>query len=196
MYLDYVLYLTLNSESTDPRDKIYGNLGLLHNSIKRRRQIGNESLRTRDISGEPAIHKFISKESIIVEYRKSVADVFTEATHFEIRNTTHETDSLNILSLLVGRFGTKVPDLPSWVPNYTQMPTNSLTGMTKVGNWQEANFNYNAAAGRKFRIFQDPHPRKRSRLRVCDGIRSAQFPSIVQKTPQWSNVAQNGSRWR
>lgn len=141
MRLDYILYLSRNSESTDPRDKVYANIGLINISLRK----------YAELSRSPKVHSraedYITKMSDMIDYRKTLAKLYTEATRLAIEWPTNSADSLSMLTMVPGRFGLDVPDLPSWVPNWTQLPINALTGFYH-------GVHHDAAGGRISRIAQ------------------------------------------
>ncbi|KAI4288281.1 MAG: hypothetical protein L6R35_002457 [Caloplaca aegaea] len=87
--------------STDPRDKVYALLSFFDGSPEERRSY---SLMSPD-------------------YTKTVPQVYAEATEYILRNSP----SLLALSLVGDKVYKRVPDLPSWVPDY------SLTWVSNAG---------------------------------------------------------------
>lgn len=104
------------SESTDPRDKIYGLLGLTSQS-----------------------------REIKVDYRKSVAEVFTEATTNEINGSAN----LDIITQnpFQGNDSTeRVAGLPSWVPDFScRMYDDYSTGYSSILFSQRGIYNAGSA---------------------------------------------------
>lgn len=92
--LDMLLYYSKRLNATQPLDHVYAILGIW-NSMR------DESL---------------GPERIQVDYTASITDIYAEATVLAIR----ESGNLGILSLVESRPSIRAPDLPSWVPDYSQ----------------------------------------------------------------------------
>lgn len=103
------------AQATNPRDKVYGLLGLY----------------------EMAVGKM---PAIVPDYRDDVAKVFTHAA-LEIINTS---DNLDILSVPKGAASSEnMPSLPSWAPDWSDSTLGTpLTFKSQTGEYA---FNYNAA---------------------------------------------------
>jgi hypothetical protein len=109
-------------EATDPRDKLYGILGI-------------SSTRVSDIA---YIYANFETGSTIngVDYSKSAQQVFTEAATLALT----EFRDLSCLSYIGSRETNRVPQLPSWVPDYTVpltiKPLASSSGFRAGTTWQ------------------------------------------------------------
>lgn len=92
--LETLLYHSKRLNATQPLDHVYAILGIW-NSMR---------------------DGLLGTECIRVDYTASVADIYAGATFMAIR----ESGNLGILSLVESRPSTTAPDLPSWVPDYSQ----------------------------------------------------------------------------
>lgn len=91
--LDDLLHMTRHARATNPRDKVFGILGLTQYAM--------------------------SPYKLIIDYTQPVSKVYTAATLHCIR----ETGSLRVLSQIDGNRATNVnsrEDFPSWVPRWDQ----------------------------------------------------------------------------
>ena len=91
--LQYAIYVCRGRRSTDPRDQIYALLGFHEGS-----------------TGETQSHK-----PIVPDYTKSVTQVYIEATHFML----YDSSDLSTLSAVEDRAFRLLKSLPSWVPDYS-----------------------------------------------------------------------------
>lgn len=92
--LETLLYHSKRLNATQPLDHVYAILGIW-NSMR---------------------DEVLGTSCIRVDYTASVADIYAGATVMAIR----ESGNLGILSLTESRPSTTAPDLPSWVPDYSQ----------------------------------------------------------------------------
>ena len=107
-YLDWMLHMTRPSSASDPRDKVYGVLGLI------------TSLFGHD------------KNFIHADYNKSVAEVFTSTAAYLLENLP----CASALSLVEDVENRNFPDLPSWVPDLTAQ--HRATNRTGHGRYWDA----------------------------------------------------------
>lgn len=96
-----IIVASRNFEATDPRDKIFGILGIVE-------QIA------RVWNFQPS--------RLIADYTKPTWKVFLEAA----QDIYEGTGNLTILSLALDDSQLKIPHLPSWVPNFSAAGINSL----------------------------------------------------------------------
>ena len=107
-----IQYMMGAFRSTDPRDKIYGALGMI-NQISQ--AIG------------------ITPPDIKADYTKSVVDVFQEAALFVLE----ESHWLGPLTLVQDKCVRNFPNLPSWVPDFTARGPNPMLAFDRT---EEARF--------------------------------------------------------
>lgn len=98
LYLQDLLYYSRFVNATEPRDHVYALLGIWAVAQGRRGLKPSNML------------------AITPKYTEPLADIYMEATLLAIR----EAGNLNILNLVQTGFGSAVPNLPSWVPDYAQ----------------------------------------------------------------------------
>jgi hypothetical protein len=179
MHLDYVLYLAWNSESTEPRDKVFATLGLVGIAARKRWELSNGD------NAEQELQEILQKIRQLVDYRKSLAQVYIDAAHFAIEYPTTPENSLMVLTNKCGQFGTDIPNLPSWVPNWTKLPTNSLTGLAFGPK-------HNAAGGRLHRLRQlSSH----SRILLVEGLLFDTVKAISSTVTESSTMTRGQLEW-
>jgi hypothetical protein len=91
--LSWFLYATWEQQASDPRDKVYGILGMVSAAARL------QSLRVPTIE---------------VDYSKPVESVFLEVAAFVLGKT----NCLSYLAFVQDPSGRTLPQLPSWVPNF------------------------------------------------------------------------------
>lgn len=102
--LEKLLYLTGRYEASDPRDQVYSVLGMQSAKINPTDQ-----------------------QDIQPDYKKPIADVFTEATKVCITRSS----SLDICGLNYSLSSKKIESLPSWVPDYTASTMSCSTSFSR-----------------------------------------------------------------
>ncbi|KAF2662059.1 hypothetical protein K491DRAFT_339820 [Lophiostoma macrostomum CBS 122681] len=123
--LDWMLRAYRDKDCTNPRDKIYGLLGLIDER---------------------------ASDGIVVDYRATVAQVFTSAMETILKESR---DWGDLRSLTGSGFHSQQFLLPSWVRNFAACP--DKTGMFYEAIRLEIYRIYNAAGGKKAEIKIDGH---------------------------------------
>ena len=178
MQLDHLLYLCRNNEASNPQDKVYAILGLIKVSMKKQH---GSSARAGEITKYKHEQNITDIHLPIVDYIKTVAQVYIDTAHFSITRQTYDTKSLEVLAMVVGRYGDEIVDLPSWVPNFTQLPENTLQGHSSPD--QPPSFR--AAGETKFKT---PQPALNASTLFVEGLLFQTIRGISRPTPESANI--------
>ncbi|KAI4268415.1 MAG: hypothetical protein LQ337_007853 [Flavoplaca oasis] len=100
------ILLSRHCRSSNPRDKVYGLLGLLDSARE-----------TKPFN------------TILPDYRRTIPEVYLQATKLLLESA----EDLLILSTVVDRTHKEVDDLPSWVPDYSVTSTTGIWCATERG---------------------------------------------------------------
>ena len=149
---------TLGSLSTNPRDKIYALLGLCCQS--------------------PWFLGNCHCPEITPDYSRSVPQVFTEATRAMLQSN----QNLSLLSIAGLVRNPNIPDLPSWVPNYT-LPLDHAP----VSRW--AKFNVHTDSDETSTLFSLTSPHGAERVL---GLRAARWDTVRDVGAEVQSVRSDG----
>jgi hypothetical protein len=125
LLLEANLYLSWNSEATDLRDKVFGTLGLVTNTVRHKL----EATACDDRSLRQSLQCELKELAALVDYRKPIAEVYAATTRLAIKYPRRSDNSLDVLTMVNGELAHDIGEHPSWVPNLSSYPTNGLTGM-------------------------------------------------------------------
>ncbi|KAF7185369.1 Heterokaryon incompatibility protein 6, OR allele [Pseudocercospora fuligena] len=178
--LENNLYLSWNSEASNLRDKVFGTLGLVVITIKQQLQ----STAHGDHQRRRVLNLLLRELDLLVDYSKPVAEVFADTTRLSIKYPQREDDSLNVLTLVNGAYGSAVENLPSWAPNFSTLPTNALTGLATP---LSGNLLYQAAGSRPFLATELSFPNPCSL--IVHGILRERMVACSEFTQQSTNIS-------